>query len=218
MIHLIGGILTAPEIDALAEAAAALTFEDGARTAGALARAVKTNAQAAPGPQRDAVLRKVEAALMANAEFRSVVRPKGFARLLVSRYAGGQAYGLHVDDALINGARTDVSLTLCLSAPDSYAGGELVISESIEDRAFKPGLGEAIVYPSTTLHRVEPVIDGLRLAVVGWVTSWVRDPARRQILHDLDRAVAAEQSAGADPAQLARLAQTRSNLIRMWAE
>jgi len=217
MIHLIGDILSAPETEALSEAAAALPFEEGSRTAGALARSVKNNAQAAPGPERDAVLRKVKAALMANPAFCSVARPKAFARLLVSRYAGGQTYGLHVDDALMDGTRTDVSFTLCLSAPDSYEGGALVLSEPVEDRAFRPGAGAAIVYPSTTLHRVDPVTSGVRLAVVGWVTSWVRDPGQRAVLHDLDQAVAAEQAAGGDAAQLARLARSRSNLIRMWA-
>ena len=218
MIHLIGDILTASEIEALSEAAAALPFEDGRRTAGALARSVKNNVQAAAGPERDAVLRKVQAALMANPTFCSIARPKGFARLLVSRYVGGQAYGLYVDDALMDGARTDVSFTLCISAPDQYQGGALLMSEPVEDRVFRPGAGEAIVYPSTTLHRVEPVTDGMRLAVVGWATSWVRDPEQRAVLHDLDQAVAAEQASGGDAVQLGRLARSRSNLIRMWAQ
>ena len=218
MIHLIGDIFPAHELEALAEAVEALPFEDGKNTAGVLARAVKDNAQASPGPDRDAVLRKASASLLSSAEFCSVARPRGFARLLISRYAGGQSYGLHVDDAIMDGARTDLSFTLCLSAPESYEGGALVVSDAVEDRAFRPASGEAIVYPSDTLHRVEPVTNGVRFAIVGWVTSWVRDPAKRQILRDLDLAVAAEQTGAADPAQIARLAQSRSNLIRLWAE
>ena len=217
MFHVIGGLFDAHELAALREAAGALAFEDGRRTAGALARAVKRNAQAADTPAREAVLRKVRAALDGSAAFQSAARPKAFARLVVSRYAGGQAYGTHVDDALMAGARTDLSFTLFLSDPDSYQGGALVIEDRIEDRAFKLKAGELILYPSDTLHRVEPVSAGERLAVVGWATSWVREPARREILVDLDAAIAAEGARGADTAQMSRLARTRSNLVRMWA-
>ena len=218
MMVMIPGVLSGPELEALSEAAAALSFEDGGRTAGALARGVKNNAQAAPGPARDAVLRKVAQVVGAHPEVQSVARPKGIARLLVSRYAGGQSYGFHVDDAIMDGARTDLSFTLCLTPPDAYAGGELIVRDGIEDRAFKPDAGGMILYPSDTLHRVAPVTDGVRLAIVGWITSRVRDPQARAILTDLDRAVAHEQAAGGDAEQLARLARSRSNLLRMWAE
>lgn len=87
----------------------------------------------------------------------------------------------------------------------------------MEERGFKPEPGQAIVYPSDTLHRVEPVTEGQRVAIIGWVTSWVRDPAKRDILFDLDESIAAETARGADPAQLLRLSKTRSNLLRMWA-
>lgn len=217
MYHVIGGVFDAATLEALTEAAAALTFEDGSATAGALARRVKANAQAAISPERDAVLRKVESALSANALFASAARPRAFARLVVSRYRTGQTYGLHVDDALMAGARTDLSFTLFLSDPDSYDGGALVISDRVEDRAFKLPAGELILYPSDTLHRVEPVTAGERLAVVGWVTSWVREPDRREILFDLDAAITAELAGAHDPDQLLRLSRTRSNLIRMWA-
>jgi PKHD-type hydroxylase len=149
--------------------------------------------------------------LLRNGGFVSAARPKGFARMLVSRYAGGQAYGSHVDDALMAGARTDLSFTLFLSDPESYAGGALVIEDRTEDRSFRLSAGDAILYPSDSLHRVEPVTEGTRHAVVGWITSWVRDPARREVLFDLDAAIAA----GGDTTRLARV---RSNLLRMWAE
>lgn len=217
MFHVIGGLFDGPTLGALTEAAANLTFEDGAATAGALARRVKSNAQAAKTPERDAVLRKVESALSAHPVFASAARPRAFARTVVSRYTEGQTYGLHVDDALMAGARTDLSFTLFLSDPDSYDGGALVISDRVEDRAFKLPAGELILYPSDTLHRVEPVSSGVRLAVVGWVTSWVREPDRREILFDLDAAIATELAGTNDPKQALRLARTRSNLIRMWA-
>lgn len=216
MFHVIGGLFEAPALAALHEAVAALPYEDGRRTAGALARAVKRNAQAVAGPEREAVIARVQAALLASAAFQSIARPKVFARGLVSRYEGGQAYGSHVDDAIMGGARTDLSFTLFLSDPATYDGGELIVEDRVEDRAVKLPAGEMVLYPSDTLHRVAPVTRGVRHAVVGWVTSWVRDAARREILHDLDTAVAATPDG--DAAQVARLARTRSNLLRMWAE
>lgn len=217
MFHVISGLFDGPTLEALTEAISALSFEDGSRTAGILARDVKMNAQAAPGPARDAVLRKVEATLAGNRHFASAARPRAFVRMLVSRYEGGQTYGLHVDDALMGGARTDLSFTLFLSQPDTYSGGDLVVRDRVEERAFKLPAGELILYPSDTLHRVEPVAEGVRLAVVGWVTSWVRAPEQREILFDLDAAIAAETAGGNDPEQVLRLARTRSNLLRMWA-
>jgi len=218
MFHAIGGLFDTHELAALREAVAGLDYEDGSRTAGALAKAVKNNAQAADTPARKGVLKKVEAALLKSAAFASAARPKAFAGMLVSRYAGGQTYGAHVDDALMGGARTDLSFTLFLSDPETYTGGELVVEDRIEDRAFKLGAGELILYPSDTLHRVQPVTDGVRHAVVGWATSWVRDATRREILFDLDAAIAAEAAQGDNPAQVGRLARTRSNLLRMWAD
>ncbi|MFN0114967.1 MAG: Fe2+-dependent dioxygenase [Paracoccaceae bacterium] len=217
MIHLIDGLFDAPTLAALTEAAAGLDFEDGAKTAGPLAREVKRNAQAAPSPARDAVLAKVEAAMRAHPVVQSAGRPRAFPRLAVSRYAGGQAYGTHVDDALIAGGRTDLSFTLFLSPPSGYDGGELVIAGRIDEQAIRLNAGQAILYPSDRLHRVEPVTRGERLAVVGWITSWVRDPGRREILFDLDAAIAAEAAGAADRGQLHRLQRSRSNLLRMWA-
>jgi PKHD-type hydroxylase len=211
-------LFTPADLAVLRQAAAALPFEDGARTAGAMARAVKANQQAQDSAETRAVLGMVEQALIAHATFRSAARPKGFVRLMVSRYGPGQTYGTHVDDAIMAEARTDLSFTLFLSDPETYAGGALVIEDRLEDRAIRLAPGEAILYASTTLHRVEPVTEGTRLAVVGWIESWIRDPARRDMLMDLDEAIAHEAASSADPGQLARLQKTRSNLIRMWAD
>lgn len=206
-------LLGPAETGVLAEAAGALTFEDGARTAGALARAVKDNEQAVHDAATGAVLDKVRAALFAHPGFQAVAYPRHVAKMMVTRTSGGGQYGDHVDNALIAGHRTDVSFTLFLSPPESYEGGALVVTDRIEDRHFKLDQGAAIVYPSTTVHRVEPVTRGARLVVVGWLQSWVRDPAQREILFDLWRATEATP----DPEQARLLAKSRSNLLRMWA-
>jgi PKHD-type hydroxylase len=214
----IGPLLPPADLAAVQEAAASLPFGDGRATAGLHAQGVKANDQALAGAELDAVSAKVEAALRAHPLFQSAARPKALTRLIVSRYNIGQTYGLHVDNALMQGLRTDLSFTLFLSDPDSYDGGALVIEDHFEARAIKLSAGEVILYPATTLHRVEPVTRGTRLAVVGWVQSLIRDPAQREILFDLDQAVDDCFAAEGKSAQFDRLSKTRSNLLRMWME
>lgn len=209
-------LLTPAEITVLQQAAAALRFESGAASAGSLARAVKDNEQAVAGPDAEAVAEKVRRALLAHPGFQALAYPRAFAQVMVTRTAGGGQYGTHVDNALIGGARADISFTLFLSDPDSYDGGALTITDRVEDRSFKLAPGAAIVYPSNTLHRVEPVTRGARLVVIGWVQSWVREPARREILFDLWQSMTRAEAAGdLDGARL--IQKSRSNLIRMWA-
>ena len=218
MILVIGDVLDKTEVAALREAAARLEFGDGKATAGRYAREVKANLQALPSKGREAIFEKVRRALMAHEVFLAAARPKRFARLLLSRYRDGMEYGLHVDDPIMNGARTDLSFTLPLSEPGAYEGGGLCIDDGIEERVIRPGAGDAVLYPTSALHRVEPVSAGERLAVVGWATCRVRDAVRRELLYDLDvasREIFAAQ--GKTPA-FDRLFKARSNLYRMWAE
>lgn len=210
-------VLTKPEVAAIRASTQTLTFTDGKATAGRYAAEVKANDQAAPSPDLSAILTKVEQALQANALFAMAARPRQMTRLILSRYRQGQTYGLHVNDALMGGIRTDLSFTLFLSDPDSYEGGALVIEDTLESRAVKLSAGDLILYPSTSLHRVEPVGSGERLAIVGWVTSWIRSPDQREILFDLDRSIAQvfETEGKSDLFDL--LSKSRSNLLRMWA-
>lgn len=214
----IAEVLSAAEVGAIREVAASLDFADGRETAGRYARAVKANAQAAPSPDRDAVLEKVRRAILGHAVFASAVRPAELTPLILSRYRPGESYGLHVDDALMGGVRTDVSFTLFLSDPESYEGGELEMEDTLEARRVKLPAGSLFLYPSTTLHRVVPVTSGERLAVVGWARSRVREAERREILFDLDRAVEGVFGTEGKTPLFDTLAKTRSNLLRMWAD
>ncbi|MFN3575681.1 MAG: Fe2+-dependent dioxygenase [Tabrizicola sp.] len=218
MMLVIEGLIPPAEAAVLREAARELTYTDGKATAGRFAREVKANDQAAPSAEREAILARVERALRENDLFRSAARPRAISPLILSRYREGQTYGLHVDDALMGGLRTDLSFTLFLCDPASHDGGALVIEDTLETRAIRPGAGDLILYPSTTLHRVEPVTRGERLAVVGWVQSLIRRADQREILLDLDQAVEAAHALEGKSAQFDRLAKTRANLIRMWAE
>ena len=218
MMLLVEALLTQAEVRILREAAGDLAFGDGRATAGLHAKTVKANDQALPSSDLDAILTKVETALAGSPLFRSAARPRALTPLILSRYRSGQTYGLHVDDALMGGLRTDLSFTLFLSDPATYDGGALIIEDTFEARAIKPAAGDLILYPATTLHRVEPVTRGERLAVVGWVQSLIRDAGQREILFDLDQAVDACFAATGKSPQFDRLAKTRANLLRLWAE
>jgi PKHD-type hydroxylase len=212
----ISGVLTGPEVSALREVAATLAFGDGRVTAGARARDVKANDQALPSPGRDAVLEKARSAILANPVFQAAARPRHLTPFLLSRYRVGQTYGLHVDEALMHGQRTDLSFTLFLSDPATYDGGALAIEDSFGTHEVRLNAGDLFLYPASTLHRVTPVIKGERLAIVGWVESWVRGAAERDALFDLDQVFASLQ--GQSTRELADLvAKVKSNLMRLWA-
>ncbi len=217
MFLAIDGILTPAETAALRDAAGGLDFTDGRATAGRVAREIKANDQAVPSDDLEAIRAKATAALMAHPVFAAAARTKAMTPLILSRYREGQTYGMHVDDALMQGLRTDLSFTLFLSDPESYDGGALVVADTVEERAFKLASGSALLYPSTTLHRVEPVKRGTRLCLVGWVQSWIRDAGQREVLFDLDRAIEDILAREGKSALLDTLTKTRSNLIRMWA-
>lgn len=195
-------------------------FRDGATTAGWYARSRKRNLQAADDPELRKQLDAVRRCLLHHELVQVAARPKRIVRLLLSHYEPGMEYGAHIDDALMDGHRTDLSFTIFLSSPDSYEGGALVIDETDGEKTFRLDGGDMLLYPSTTLHRVETVTAGHRLAIVGWLQSHVRDREQREILFDLDRAIHQlrnHQNAD-DAGALELLLKTRSNLLRRWAE
>ena len=133
----IGNVLSADEVALVREALAHATFEDGRETAGFAARLVKNNRQAANDRKIETVRKLVEERILGNDVFALAVRPKALTSVMFSRYESGMHYGSHVDDALMQGMRTDVSFTLFLSEPDSYDGGELVIESASGEDAVK---------------------------------------------------------------------------------
>ena len=218
MILAIADVLSAADIADVHAALATAKFRDGKATAGWSAKQVKRNLQAADGPELERVHALVETRLAEHAVFALATRPKTILGPLFSRYEPGHAYGAHVDDALMGGVRTDVSFTLFLSAPESYDGGELVIDAASGEDAFKLAAGSVVTYPSTSLHRVAPVTRGQRLAAVGWVRSYLRDPAHRELLFELEtarRRLFEREGKSADGDLLAKCA---ANLLRMWCE
>ncbi|HEY7302386.1 MAG TPA: Fe2+-dependent dioxygenase [Xanthobacteraceae bacterium] len=215
----IGNVLSAQEVNTVCAALERAQFIDGRETAGFAARTVKHNRQAAGGDRSLETVRKLIAArVIENDLFRLAARPKTLSPLLFSRYEPSMHYGSHVDDPLMNGMRTDVAFTLFLSEPDSYDGGELVIETAAGEDAIKLASGSLVAYPATTLHRVADVRQGVRVAAIGWVRSFIRDPARRELLFDLDTARREMFARNGKSAEFDLVSKSLANLIRMWAE
>jgi PKHD-type hydroxylase len=193
------------------------SFKSGKDTAGWYARDVKHNDQST-GPMASLAMEQVKAALLGNAVFVSAARPKAFVKTLVSRYRPGMHYGSHVDDALMGGVRTDMSFTLFLSDPKSYDGGTLVVEGHDGDTEVKLESGGLVLYPTTSLHHVTEVTRGERLAIVGWVRSFIRSAEQRETLFDLDQVVAQLKANNADRSLMNPVMKVRNSLTRMWAE
>lgn len=219
MMLCIDNVLDAKQLAAVCAKIESLTFEDGRRTAGWAARLVKNNEQAEQSDQLDVVRRLIREALSNNELLTLAARPKELTPIMISRYTGGgQQYGTHVDDALMRGMRSDLSFTLFLADPNSYDGGELVIEQSSGEQSFKLEAGGMILYPTTTLHRVEPVTRGCRIVAFGWVRSFVRSAERREILFDLERARRLLFDQQGKTPIFDILSKSNANLLRMWAE
>ena len=214
--------LNSGELETLRAELSGATFADGAKTAGATARGVKHNLQL---PTNSAATRKcaplVLAALRRNKLFLSAALPHRIHGPLFSRYDPGMTYGDHVDNALMGtqvSVRTDLAATLFLTPPDSYEGGELSIHDSFGVHRVKLPAGSMVVYPASSTHRVEPIKHGSRIAAVLWIQSLVRDEAHRQVLLELDLALAALREKASGASEVAVLTSIYHKLLRLWAE
>jgi len=206
------------DVSALSRLISRGDYADGVNTAGRAARQVKLNEQLKTGGVLDTVRQTVQRALDHHPLYKAWAQPKSTIRMLVSRYEAGGAYGAHVDEAIMGGKRVDLSFTLFLSPPDRYEGGELTLLEPSGSVEVKLPAGHAVLYTTHSLHEVKPVTSGERLAVIGWVRSYIRSPQQREILFELDIASRSVfESEGKSPLY-DTLAKTRSNLIRMWAD
>ncbi len=197
-------------------------FIDGKKTAGFRAKQVKNNEQMESGSDAKKELNKlVIDRLRGSNEFQKFAFPKKIRNPLISRYSEGMEYGYHVDDALMGGiqkSRTDVSVTVFLNNPDDYDGGELEMDSPFGPQTIKLPAGCAVAYPSLTLHRVAPVTKGERLVAVTWVESYIRDPQKREILHDIDKVRRALHKTDKSAPETDLAFKTYANLQRMWAE
>ena len=226
MLICVPDVLSKVEVADFRAAMDAADWEDGRSTAGAQSARVKKNEQLPPNSDiarqlGEAVIR----ALVANPLFVSAAIPKQIFPPLFNRYGVGQHFGVHVDNAVrgdhLSGARirTDLSVTLFLSEPEEYDGGELIVEDYYGSHRIKLPAGHLVLYPATSLHAVTEVTRGVRVASFFWLQSMVRDGHARSLIFDLDTAIQGlVQRVGRDDPELVKLTGIYHNLIRCWAE
>lgn len=229
MLIRIPGVLTPEQVAHARQLLDKAEWIDGRVTAGHQSSKAKDNMQLAEGsPVAKELGEMILAALGKSALFMSAALPHRVFPPLFNRYAGGQSFGTHVDNAIrqVTGTphriRTDISATLFFAAPEEYDGGELCVEDTYGVQRVKLPPGQLVLYPATSLHHVTPVTRGARICSFFWIQSMLRDDGQRALLFDLDLAI---QRLGRDLADNAVAQQTSvqltgvyHNLLRQWAE
>ena len=208
------------EIDGLLPS---VPFEDGKNTATGAAREVKQNLQAVRGehPARRRIQEIVFETLARHPLVQAACLPKAILPPVISRYREGMTYGWHTDSPLMTDVytiRVDLSMTLFLSEPDTYTGGELVIHTPTGFVPFKLAKGDALIYPTTRLHCVNPVTAGERVAAVTWLQSFIKDTERREMAFQLKSVQESVALQNPQSTENLMLLQIYSNMVRMWSE
>jgi PKHD-type hydroxylase len=224
MLVRIPALLSKDQVSSFRRTLEGLPWVDGKVTAGAQSAKAKRNLQVPEDtPEARELGQIILAALGQNEEFVSAALPMRVFPPLFNRYDEGHGFDTHVDNAIrFAGSvrfRTDVSCTLFLSEPDEYDGGELVVQDAYGEQRVKLAAGDLVVYPATSLHRVEPITRGSRWAAFFWAQSMVRDEGQRRLLYDLDCAIRDVRGTLSDEFEPAvKLAGVYHNLLRRWAE
>jgi PKHD-type hydroxylase len=225
MLLRIPGLLSPPALERCRTIVEAAEWVEGGITAGSQSAKVKNNRQLPEESEASRAARAIVIeALGRNALFMTGALPKKTFPPLFNRYDGSaNAFGSHIDNAVRTSAggawvRTDLSATLFLADPSEYDGGELVIEDTFGEQAVKLAAGDLVLYPSSSVHRVEPVTRGTRLAAFFWIESMVRDDAQRRLLFDLDMSIIQLRAVQGESDAVVKLTGCYHNLLRMWAD
>ncbi len=225
MLLRIPSVLDAPSLHIMRAALEAAPWVDGRVTAGFQSARAKSNMQL---PETHPVAR-AQGELILQALARAPLFTMGALPLrvfppLFNRYGEGSAFGIHVDNAIRGAAgtsqrlRTDLSATLFITEKDDYDGGELVVEDSYGSHSVKLPAGDMVLYPATSLHRVEPVTRGTRISSFFWIQSMIRDDGQRSLLFQLDTALQQLTRDVPDHAATVSITGVYHNLLRQWAE
>lgn len=229
MLLQIPHVLTAEQVLTCRHLLSQADWADGKITAGHQSAKAKHNLQLPEGhPIAQQLAAMILDALQQNPLFISAALPLKIFPPLFNCYQSGGHFGLHVDNAIrdvrsldgqrvIERVRTDISATLFLSEPDEYEGGELLIEDTYGAKSVKLPAGHMILYPSTSLHKVNPVTQGARIASFFWIQSLVRDDAQRTVLFDLDQSIQQLNTVATEHPSLVQLTGVYHNLLRMWS-
>lgn len=225
MLLRIPALLTPEEVATCRQTLEQAPWEDGRATAGQLAAQVKHNLQLPLASEAAKTLGEFLLSKLAhNPLYLSAALPLKVLPPRFNRYEGGGTYGNHIDNALFalpgtaSKLRSDVSTTVFLSDPDEYEGGELVIEDTFGHQSVKLAAGDAIVYPGTSLHRVNPVAKGTRYGSFFWAQSLISSAEKRRLLFDLDQSIQALTADCPAHPKISALSGTYHNLLRMWSQ
>lgn len=225
MLIEIPGLLSAEEVEVAVATLLDQPWVDGKVTAGQRSAMAKNNRQLSEdAPVAIRLGEQILSRLSDNALFMSAALPKKIYPPLFNRYSGGEAFDWHIDNAIrgLKGVRervrTDISATLFLADPASYDGGELVIRDTFGEHAVKLPAGHLLIYPGSSLHKINPVTRGERIASFFWIESLVREDSQRQLLLDMDVAIQRLTAQHADDHALLQLSGAYHNLLRRWSD
>ena len=224
MMYHIPAVLSPQEVDDFRAQLQQADWVDGRATTGDQGALVKKNQQVdTRSPLYGELQNRVLAALNRSSLFFAAALPKTLSSPLFNRYQQSETYGFHVDGAVRSQAqggwmRTDLSATLFLSAPESYDGGELVVNDTYGQHTVKLPAGDLVLYPSSSLHCVMPVTQGVRVASFLWIQSMIRDDKRRSMLFELDRNIQTLKSRHGESDEVLSLLNLYHNLLRDWSE
>jgi PKHD-type hydroxylase len=216
-------VLNTAQLSKVREILTAAPFVDGKLSAGHAAARVKMNQEVARGAaELNQLNNEIMNALVRHPTYRAGALPVRVAAPYYARYTPGMTYGDHVDDPVMGSDgmvyRSDVAITVFLSDVHEYDGGELVVRTNFGEQRVKLPAGDAVMYPASSLHHIAPITRGERLVAVTWVQSAVRDPARRELLYELNlaRERLLQESPNSDVA--AWVNRSYVNLVRMWSD
>ena len=224
LVH-VPAVLSSDQVAECRRALAEADWVDGRVTAGHQSARTKDNMQV---PEEHPVARRlgemIVGALQRSPLFIAAALPLKVYPPLFNRYQGSQSFGTHIDGAIrevpgfAQRVRTDISATLFLTAPEDYDGGELLIEDTYGLHRSKLPAGDMVLYPASSLHRVQPVTRGARLASFFWVQSMIREDGKRTLLFDLDMAIQQLNRVAAENPAMVQLTSVYHNLLRLWAE
>ena len=223
MLIIIPAVLDGKQLQQVGSLLESGHFVDGRLSAGKTAKRVKNNEELhTSARQMERLNELVMGSLLHNPTFQAAAMPYRVATPYYARYTHGMRYGDHVDDPVMGPPggqyRSDVSTTVFLNQPDQYQGGELVIRTSFGEQSVKLPAGDAVVYPSSSLHHINEVTSGERLVAVTWTQSMLRDPQQRELLYQLYQARESLLKSQPEADETIQIDHVYVNLTRMWAE
>ncbi len=224
MLLRLPAVLAPDQLRGVQELLARGRFIEGKLSAGAAAKRVKNNLElASDAAELERLNALVMTSLVRHPGYRSGALAVRVAAPYYARYTPGMQYGDHVDDPIMGVAdgmpyRSDIAVTIFLNPPEAYDGGELVVRTTFGEQSVKFAAGDGVLYPASSLHHVNPVTRGERLVAVTWVQSLVRDPAKRELLYELNLAREQLLARAPESDESKRVNTAYVNLVRMWGE